>query len=52
MILAAEFLFETGGLVKEAAQRVGFSDPYHFSRCFKMVHGVSPSLLRGFRRPA
>lgn len=52
MILAAESLFETGGLVKEAAQRVGFSDPYHFSRCFKMVHGVSPSLLRGFRRPA
>lgn len=50
MILAAEFLFETGGLVKEAAQRVGFADPYHFSRCFKAVHGVSPNQLRGYRR--
>lgn len=51
MILAAEFLFETGGLVKEAAQRVGFPDPYHFSRCFKAVHGVAPNQLRGYRRP-
>ena len=51
MILAAEYLFETGGLVKEAAQRVGFADPYHFSRCFKAVHGVSPNQLRGNRRP-
>ncbi len=47
MNLAAEFLVETGGLVKEAAQRVGFDDPYHFSRCFKAVHGIAPrELLR------
>lgn len=47
MNLAAEFLVETGGLVKEAAQRVGFVDPYHFSRCFKAVHGIAPrELLR------
>ncbi len=46
MNLAAAFLVE-GGLVKEAAQRVGFADPYHFSRCFKAVHGVAPrELLR------
>jgi len=45
MNLAAEFLIEHGGLVKEAAQRVGFADPYHFSRCFKSVHGISPSEL-------
>lgn len=42
MTIAAEFLLEGGGLVKEAAQRVGFADPYHFSRCFKAVHGVAP----------
>lgn len=42
MNLAAEFLLEGNGLVKEAAQRVGFADPYHFSRCFKAVHGVAP----------
>jgi AraC-like DNA-binding protein len=51
MILAAELLVESGELVKETAQRVGFADPYHFSRCFKAVHGASPSHLREYRRP-
>lgn len=47
MTLAAEDLVENGGLVKEVAQRVGFADPYHFSRCFKSVHGIAPrDLLR------
>ncbi|HWA09829.1 MAG TPA: AraC family transcriptional regulator [Opitutaceae bacterium] len=47
MNLAAEHLVQAGGLVKEVAARVGFSDPYHFSRCFKSVHGVAPrDLLR------
>lgn len=46
MNLAAEFLVDGRGLVKEAAQRVGFPDPYHFSRCFKSVHGVPPSELQ------
>lgn len=43
MTLAAGILLEEGGLVKEAAARVGFDDPYHFSRCFKSVHGLSPN---------
>jgi AraC-like DNA-binding protein len=47
MTIAASHLVEHGSLVKEAALRVGFSDPYHFSRCFKAVHGVPPrELLR------
>lgn len=50
MTLAAEHLVENGGLVKEAAQRVGFADPYHFSRCFKAVHGVAPRDLLRYRR--
>lgn len=50
MTLAAEDLVENGGLVKEVAQRVGFSDPYHFSRCFKAVHGVAPRDLLRYRR--
>lgn len=45
MNLAAAFLVEGRGRVKEAAQHVGFADPYHFSRCFKAVHGVAPSEL-------
>lgn len=50
MNLAAEHLVENGGLVKEAAQRVGFTDPYHFSRAFKMVHGVAPRALLRYRQ--
>jgi AraC-like DNA-binding protein len=50
MNLAAEFLVERGGLVKEAAERVGFADPYHFSRVFKAVHGVAPRHLLHYRR--
>ena len=51
-IVAAKNLVETGELVQETAQRTGFADPYHFSRCFKAVHGVSPRQLRAYRRPA
>ena len=49
MNIAAEHLVENGGLVKEAAQRVGFADPYHFSRAFKSVHGVAPRDLLRYR---
>lgn len=49
MSLAAEYLIESRGLVKEAAARVGFADPYHFTRCFKAVHGVPPSQVNKFR---
>lgn len=47
MNLAAESLLRHGGLVKEVAEQMGFSDPFHFSRGFKAVHGKSPSRLRG-----
>ena len=50
MNLAAEHLIEHGGMVKEAAQRSGFADPFHFSRVFKSVHGVAPRALAGYRR--
>lgn len=42
MALAAELLMNPATLVKEAAAQVGFTDPYHFSRCFKHVHRVAP----------
>jgi AraC-like DNA-binding protein len=47
MALAAEALMDPATLVKEAAAQVGFTDPYHFSRCFKKVHRVAP---REFQR--
>jgi AraC-like DNA-binding protein len=50
MNLAAERLVESGGLVKEIGAHVGFSDPYHFSRCFKSVHGVAPRDLLHYRQ--
>jgi AraC-like DNA-binding protein len=50
MTIAAGFLLENGGLVKEVAQRVGFDDPYHFSRAFKAVHGVAPRALLHYRQ--
>lgn len=43
---AALDLIRTGGLVKEVAERAGYPDPYHFSRVFKSVHGVSPARFR------
>ncbi len=39
---AADRLQNSNILVKEAAAEMGFDDPYHFSRSFKKVHGISP----------
>jgi AraC family transcriptional regulator len=50
MNIAAEFLVEHGGLVKEVGQRIGFADPYHFSRAFKAVHGIAPRALLKYRQ--
>jgi transcriptional regulator GlxA family with amidase domain len=32
--------------VKEVGRRVGFEDPYHFSRVFRAIDGLSPSAHR------
>lgn len=42
MLFAAELLQQGPLLVKEVAARLGFDDPFHFSRSFKRAHGVSP----------
>jgi AraC-like DNA-binding protein/quercetin dioxygenase-like cupin family protein len=39
---AAELLLEPGAMVKQVAEKVGFEDPFHFSRAFKSALGVSP----------
>ncbi len=46
MHLAAEQLQVTDLLVKQIAARLGFSDPFHFSRTFKRVLGLSPDTFR------
>jgi AraC-like DNA-binding protein len=39
---AAALLLDEHLLVKEVAVRLGYSDPFHFSRVFKRVYGISP----------
>lgn len=46
---AARALVETDRTVTEIAHAVGYDDPYHFSRVFRRVNGVSP---RGYRHRA
>jgi AraC family transcriptional regulator of arabinose operon len=41
-----DFLSRTDIPVNEVAQRVGYPDPYHFSRAFRRLTGRSPSLFR------
>jgi AraC-like DNA-binding protein len=46
---AAERLQSPGTLVKQVAEETGFADPFHFSRMFKSVLGLSPDAFRGIR---
>jgi len=49
MNYAAGRLHEPGVLVKQVAAELGFDDPFHFSRAFKRVLGVSPEAFRRLR---
>ena len=46
MSLAAEWLGAEQALVREVANRLGFADPYQFSRTFKRVFGIAPAAFR------
>ena len=39
---AASLLLTTGNLIKNIASELGFENPFHFSRAFKSVYGISP----------
>ena len=43
MIMAHHLISEQGLLVREAAHRVGFKDPFYFSRVFHRIMGIPPS---------
>jgi AraC-like DNA-binding protein len=49
MNAAAEQLQQPGALVKQVAEQIGFNDPFHFSRAFKGVFGLSPDAFRNLR---
>jgi len=50
MNYAAERLQQPGALVKQVAEESGFGDPFHFSRVFTSVFGLSPSVFRSLRQ--
>lgn len=43
---ATYFLRDHNLTISEVALKVGFRDPFHFSRLFKKYHGISPLLYR------
>ena len=51
MNLAAARLNDPSLLVRQVARECGFADPFHFSRVFKRVFGLSPDAFRRLRQP-
>jgi AraC-like DNA-binding protein len=49
MNFAAGRLQESGVLVKQVAEEAGFADPFHFSRVFRSLLGLSPAEFRKLR---
>lgn len=47
---ACRYLDLTGMSVKEVAARMGYADPYYFSRLFRRVVGISPTAYRNIAK--
>ena len=50
-IAAARRLLSQGLSVTQAAEQLGYANPYHFSRVFKSVMGIAPSAVRAGVQP-
>jgi AraC-like DNA-binding protein len=46
MDYASRLLLEDEASVRSVAERMGYKDPFHFSRVFKSVHRIPPSKFR------
>lgn len=46
MDYASRLLLEDDASVRSVAQKMGYKDPFHFSRVFKSVHRIPPSKFR------
>jgi AraC family transcriptional regulator of arabinose operon len=49
MARAAALLLNRRLLVRDIGRQVGYEDPYHFSKAFKRVYGLSPQAFRSRR---
>lgn len=49
MAQAARHLQRDDALIKQVAFELGYADPFHFSRAFKKVFGLSPAAFRKLR---
>lgn len=45
-IATQRLLLNTAATIRAVAAQVGFPDPYHYSRVFRRVHGMSPAHFR------
>lgn len=51
MARATALLLDPRLLVREVGRQLGYDDPYHFSKAFKRVYGLSPQAFRSHRQP-
>ena len=49
MVHAADRFQKSGAPVKEIAFELGFDDPFHFTRVFKKIFGISPQSFKKLR---
>ena len=47
---ACRYLTLTPHSIKEVASRIGYDDPYYFSRSFRKIMGVPPTAYRQSKR--
>jgi YesN/AraC family two-component response regulator len=48
---AKHLLWNSSEPINEIAEQVGFPDPYYFSKVFKSIEGLSPTLFRKRQPP-
>lgn len=50
IVYSEKYLLEMPYSIKEIAQRLGYTNQFHFNRAFREVHGMSPSTFRAQKK--